>query len=68
MVMEEQVAEFRDIYPKLPMNANHFFKWQQNTHSMQSLALMEEGSMPLGAGAHPLQVHVLSTTQASSPF
>jgi len=26
VVMEEQVAEFRDIYPKLPMNANHFFK------------------------------------------
>jgi predicted permease len=62
VVMEEQVAEFRDIYPKLPMNANHFFKWQQNTHSMQSLALMEEGSMPLGAGAHPLLVDVLSTT------
>jgi hypothetical protein len=62
VVMEEQVAEFRDIYPKLPMNANHFFKWQQNTHSMQSLALMEEGSMPFGAGAHPLLVDVLSTT------
>ena len=29
VVMEEQVAEFRDIYPKLPVNANHFFKWQQ---------------------------------------
>src|SRR5271170_3582211 len=62
VVMEEQVAEFSDIYPKLPINANHFFNWQQNTHSMQSLALMEEGSMPLGAGAHPLQVDVLSTT------
>ncbi len=62
VVMEEQVAEFRDIYPKLPMNANHFFNWQQNSHSIQSLALMEEGSMPLGAGAHPLQVDVLSAT------
>ena len=62
VVMEEQVAEFRDIYPKLPVNANHFFKWQENTHSMQSLALVEEGSMPLGAGAHPLQVDVLSAT------
>src|SRR5271167_3267599 len=38
VVMEEQVAEFRDIYPKLPVNANHFFNWQQNSHSIQSLA------------------------------
>lgn len=62
VVMEEQVAEFRDIYPKLPMNANHFFNWQQNNHSIQSMALMEEGSMPLGTGGHPLQVDVLSAT------
>ena len=62
VVMEEQVAEFRDIYPKLPMNANHFFNWQQNSHTMQSLALMEEASMPLGTGAHPLQVDTLSAT------
>jgi predicted permease len=62
VVMEEQVAEFRDIYPKLPMNANHFLSWQRNTSSLQSMALMEEGSMPLGVGAHPLQVDVLSAT------
>jgi hypothetical protein len=24
VVMEEEVAEFRDLYPKLPVNANHF--------------------------------------------
>src|SRR5271166_1539195 len=62
VVLEEQVAEFRDIYPKLPMNANHFFKWQQNSQTMQSLALMEEASMPLGTGGHPLQVDTLSVT------
>src|SRR5262249_7895325 len=59
VVLEEQVAEFRDIYPKLPMNANHFFKWQQNSQTLQSLALMEEASMPLGTGGHPLQVDTL---------
>ena len=47
VVLEEQVAEFRDIYPRLPMNANHFFNWQHNSHTMQSLALTEEASMPL---------------------
>ncbi|MBV8436236.1 MAG: ABC transporter permease [Silvibacterium sp.] len=62
IVLEEQVAEFRDIYPRLPMNANHFFNWQQNSHSMQSMALMEEASMPLGIGGRPLQTDVLSAT------
>src|SRR5271155_1482640 len=42
VVMEEQVAEFRDIYPTVPVNANHFTFWQQNNHSFQSAALMEE--------------------------
>lgn len=61
-VMEEQVAEFRDIYPTLPMNANHFTFWQQHGHSFQSAALMEEGSVPLGLGGHPLQINVLNAT------
>jgi predicted permease len=61
-VMEEQVAEFRDLYPTLPMNANHFVFWQQHGHSFQSSALMKEDSVPLGLGGHPLQINVLSAT------
>src|ERR1700678_2928849 len=48
MVMEEQVAEFRDIYPTLPINANHFTSWQQHSQNFQSMALMQEVSLPLG--------------------
>jgi hypothetical protein len=62
VVMEEQLAEFRDMYPKLPMNANHFITWQQNSQSLESMAVMKEGSMPLGTGGHPLQVDVLIAT------
>jgi predicted permease len=62
VVMEEQVAEFRDIYPTVPVNANHFTFWQQHSHSFQSMAVMEEGSMPLGLDGHPLQVGVLNAT------
>jgi predicted permease len=61
-VMEERVAEFRDIYPSLPINANHFEFWQQNSHSFQSMAVMRAATMPLGTGGHPLQVEVLSVT------
>jgi hypothetical protein len=42
VVMEEQVAEFRDIYPTLPMNANHLTFWQQHSRSFQAMAVMEE--------------------------
>jgi predicted permease len=62
VVMQEQVAEFRDIYPTLPMNANHFAVWQQHSKSFQSLAMMEQASMPLGLGGHPLQINVLNAT------
>ena len=62
VVMEEQVAEFRDIYPTLPMNANHFIAWQQHSQSFQSMAVMEENSLPLGLGGHPLQIGVLNAT------
>jgi macrolide transport system ATP-binding/permease protein len=62
VVMEEQVAEFRDIYPTVPMNANHFTFWQKHGQSFQSMALMEQKSMPLGVGGHPSQISVLSAT------
>ncbi len=62
VVAEEQVAEFRDIYPKLPMSANHFAMWRQHARSFQSLAVMEEESEPLGLGGHPLKVEVVRAT------
>ncbi len=62
VVMEEQVAEFRDIYPTLPMNANHFVSWQQHSSHFQSMALMQEISLPLGVGGHPQQIGVLNAT------
>jgi predicted permease len=61
-VMEEQVAEFRDLYPTLPMNANHFLFWQQHSQSFQSMAVMEEDSWPLGLAARPIQLGVLRAT------
>ncbi len=67
VVMQEQVAEFRDIYPMLPMNANHFVNWLQHSNGFQSMAIMEQDSVPLGAGGHPLQVTVLRSTPEIFP-
>ncbi len=62
VMVQEQVAEFRDIYPTLPVNANHFVMWQQNARTLQSIAIMRDSSMPLGLGEHPTQVHVVQST------
>ncbi len=67
VMLEEQVAEFRDIYPTLPINANHFTFWGQNAHSIQSMAVMQESSMPLGGGSRPLRIEVLSATPGIFP-
>lgn len=62
VVMEEQVAEFRDIYPTLPMNASNFTFWQQNSRTMQSMAVMEEEAVPLGSSGAPQKIGVLRAT------
>lgn len=67
VVMQEQVAEFKDMYPTLPMNANHFENWQQHSRSFQSMATMEQDNVPLGAGGHPLQVGILRATSGIFP-
>ncbi len=64
VVMQEVVAEFKDIYPALPMNANHFANWQRNSRSFQSMAVMEPGNVPLGADGHPLQISILRATSS----
>ncbi|HET9087736.1 MAG TPA: ABC transporter permease, partial [Acidobacteriaceae bacterium] len=60
--LQEVVAEFKDSYPALPLNANHFENWRQHSHSFAAMAAMDPDSVPLGAGAHPLQVNLLRST------
>lgn len=60
--IQEIAAEWSNIYPTLPVSANHFTFWQQHNRSFESMALMQQGSAPLGADGRPLQVGVLSAT------
>jgi predicted permease len=62
VTLEEKVAEWSNIYPTLPVSANHFTFWQQHNRSFDSMAIMEQGSVPLGASGRPRQVEVLWTT------
>jgi len=63
VVLEERVAEFSDIYPKLPVTANHFVNWERNSHSFESMAAIEQNSVPLGTDQHPIQVKVVRATR-----
>ncbi|HUD57364.1 MAG TPA: ABC transporter permease [Terracidiphilus sp.] len=62
VTIEEKVSEWSNIYPTLPVSANHFTFWQQNNRSFDSMAIMQQGSLLLGAGNRPLQVGVVSAT------
>ena len=60
--IEEVVDEWRNLYPAFPVSANHFTFWRRNNRSFDSMAIMQQGSAPLGSGGRPLQVGVLSAT------
>jgi predicted permease len=64
--VQEKVAEWSDMYPTLPVSANHFTFWQQHSKSFAAMAALEEYDMPLqtaGAqGGRAMQVDVMSAT------
>lgn len=62
VTIQEKVAEWANIYPTLPVSANHFTFWQKHSHSFDAMALTEEGSAPLGAKGRPMQVDELIAT------
>jgi len=62
VTVEEIAKEWSNIYPTLPVSANHFTFWQGHSRNFDSMAVMEQGSAPLGGSDRPLQVGVLSAT------
>ncbi len=62
VTLEEKVAEWSNLSPTLPVSANHFAFWQQHSRSFDSMALMQQGAVPLGGGGRPLQVEALMAT------
>lgn len=62
VTIQEKVAEWSNVYPTLPVSANHFAFWRRYNHSFAAMALMQQYSIPLGLGTRPLQVGILSAT------
>jgi predicted permease len=62
VTVQEIAAEWANVYPTLPVSANHFTFWQEHSRNFDSMAVMQQGSAPLGGSDRPLQVGVLSAT------
>jgi len=62
VTLEEKVAEWSNIYPTLPVSANHFTFWQRHSHSFDSMTLLQQYPVPLGGGDRPQQVEVMWAT------
>jgi len=70
VTIQEKVAEWANIYPTLPVSANHFTFWEKHSHSFDAMAVMQQFSLPFspvargteGDNSRPLQVGVLSAT------
>jgi len=62
VTVEEKVAEWSNIYPTLPVSANHFTFWQGHSRSFDSMALLQQFPVPLGSTDRPQQVEVMWAT------
>lgn len=62
VTLEEKVAEWSNIYPTLPVSANHFTFWQRHSRSFDSMTLLQQFPVPLGSGDRPQQVEVMWAT------
>jgi macrolide transport system ATP-binding/permease protein len=62
VTIEEKVAEWSNMYPTVPVSANHFAYWQTYNNSFKAMAIMQQVTMPLGGSGRPLQVEALQTT------
>jgi predicted permease len=60
--VEEKVAEWSNMYPTLPVSANHFSFWQRHSRSFDSMALLQQFPVPLGSSDRPQQVEVMWAT------
>ncbi|MFP5226266.1 MAG: ABC transporter permease [Acidobacteriota bacterium] len=67
VTVQEKVAEWSNMYPTLPVSANHFTFWEQHSRNFAAMAVMREYTLPMGGSERPLQVDVLHATPGIFP-
>jgi hypothetical protein len=59
MLINEIVPELIHLYPRLPVNAKHFFEWKARMHSFADVAILDSGGVNLtGKDGPPERVGV----------
>ncbi|MGA3024731.1 MAG: ABC transporter permease [Bryobacteraceae bacterium] len=56
MVINEVVPEIARTYPKLPVNARHFFEWRDHCSSFQQFSIVEPQDFVLTRAGQPEQL------------
>ena len=57
MVINEVVPEVARTYPRLPVNARHFFEWRDHCSSFQQFSIIEAADFVLTRAGQPEQLH-----------
>ncbi|MBZ5611833.1 MAG: ABC transporter permease [Acidobacteriia bacterium] len=63
VLINEVLPQFSNVYPRLPVNAKHFYEWKARTRSCDDLAIMRDGGVNLtGNEGPPERLGVLRTS------
>ena len=58
VVVNEIIPELARQYPRLPVNARHYFEWRERSASFQQLAIVDSGRSVLTGLGDPAQLKV----------
>src|SRR5215510_2880267 len=53
VAIAETIPKYSHLYPRIPVNAAHYYEWRARCCSFADLAIMETGSMNLTADNGP---------------
>ncbi|HEX3157196.1 MAG TPA: ADOP family duplicated permease, partial [Gemmatimonadaceae bacterium] len=53
VVVRENVARLRDVYPSMPANASHFLEWRRGCGACDGMAAIKPSAVTLTAGGDP---------------
>jgi putative ABC transport system permease protein len=53
VAIHEVIPQFSQRYPRLPVNAKHFFEWQARSRSFADLAILQDSSLNLTGNEGP---------------
>lgn len=68
VMLTQSIPQFAQKYPEFPVNARMFQTWQQQSKTLQSLALMQPNSWVLTGAGQPQQVTGAAVTWGMFPM